>query len=230
MSLYADSADLLQLEEMVSLGIFTGITTNQKILLKANPDDYVSRIAALTRYPVESVSVELTGDSKDYDGLVSEAKRYHSICPEKIAVKVPMWPDGTGVALANELEKHGIHVNMTCLMNVNQAILGCLAGCTYVSLFYNRMADYYGGKKGQDKETAGMVFEYTRLIKDRFGYESRIIAGSIRKPEDVAMCLLRGADIVTVPYNIYKQLASHPKTIETIAEFDEAWKQYKQKS
>ena len=135
MTLYADTAYLIQLEEMLTLGIFSGITTNQKILEKANPRNYEERIEELCRISPGSVSVELTNTYKDYDKLVQEAKELHEIGPDKIVIKVPMWEDGTGVALGNELTTHGIKVNMTCLMSVNQAIIGSLAGSTYVSLF-----------------------------------------------------------------------------------------------
>ncbi len=236
MTLYADTADLEQLEEMLSLGIFGGITTNPAILEKANPENYEERIAEICRISPGSVSVELTNNYKDYDKLVQEAKQLNAIDPDKIVIKVPMWQDGTGVALGNELTTHGIKVNMTCLMSVNQAIVGSLAGSTYVSLFYNRMIDYYGkkGKKGEDmragRDAAELHIEYTRSLLDRFGWNSKIIAGSIRSPEDVALCLLRGADIVTVPYPIYKKLFFHPKTQEAITEFDEAWKKYRAKN
>ena len=228
--LYADTADLEELEEMLSLGLFSGITTNQKILLKANPEDYEKRLEQLCEISPGSVSVELTQSKNDYDQLILEAHRYHTIDPDKIVIKVPMWGDGTGVYVARELSKLDIPVNMTCLMSVNQALLGCLSNVRYVSLFYNRMADYYQGKdknKEKGKEIAGLVFGYTRRLIDRFGWKSKIIAGSIREPTDVAMCLMQGADIVTVPFKIYRQLFTHPKSEETIAEFDKAWLEYK---
>lgn len=223
--LYADTADLEELKEMLDIGIFDGVTTNQKILLSANPIDYETHLLEICDMSPGSVSVELTGRPDDYEGLVEEARKYHALAPDKVVVKVPMWQEGTGVALAVELALNGIKVNMTCLMSVNQAMAGCLAKAHYVSLFYNRMVDHY-----KDKNTAGLVFSYTRKLIDRFGWKTKIIAGSIRHPEDVAMCLLMGADIVTVPFKIYRKLFFHEKTEEAIAEFDEAWDTYRKRT
>jgi len=232
--LYADTADLEQLEEMLSIGIFSGVTTNQKILEKAKITRYFDHIEKICEMSPGSVSVELTGNVNDYDALVIEAKQLHAIDPDKIVIKVPMWPDGTGVALGKELAGKDVRVNMTCLMSSNQVMLGCLADSTYVSLFYNRMIDYYGqkGKKGKEnlgvgREAANLHMQYSRDLIDRFGWGSKIIAGSIRSHEDVTLCLLHGADIVTVPFDRYRELFSHPKTIEAIKEFDEAWKRIK---
>jgi len=222
--LYADTADLSELEEMLSIGIFDGVTTNQKILLTANPSDYEDHLKQICKMSGGDVSVELTENPKDFNKLLEEASHLYELAPKEIVIKVPMWRDGTGVALSSSLSNDGIPVNITCLMSVNQAIVGCLAGARYVSLFYNRMKDYY-----KSEEAANAVIQYTRGLIDRFGWESKIIAGSIRKPEDVAMCLLMGADIVTVPYKIYKLLFYHEKTEETIAEFDAAWAEYRKR-
>jgi transaldolase len=223
--LFADTADLKELEEMLGIGIFNGVTTNQKILLTANPPNYHKHLQTICDMSPGDVSVELTGAPSDYNGLVAEAVQLHSINPEKVVIKVPMWKDGSGVALAHQLQCiHEIPVNMTCLMSVNQAIAGCLAEARYVSLFYNRMKDYY-----KDQNSAESVIQYTRQLIDRFGWGSRIIAGSIRDTKDVAMCLLMGADIVTVPYKIYKQLFYNEATEKTIAEFDAAWAEYRKR-
>jgi len=144
--LYADTADLEQLEEMLSLGIFSAVTTNPKIMAKARPENYEDRIRDICKMSPGSVSVELRHGNEDYDVLVEEARLLHMIDKTKIVIKVPMWDDGTGVALCKQLTDEGIRVNMTCLMSASQVMLGCLAKATYVSLFYNRMIDYYGRK------------------------------------------------------------------------------------
>ncbi len=232
MTLYADTADLKQLDEMLSIGVFTGVTTNPAIMAKANPENYEDRIKSICDISPGSVSVELTNDNSDYDRLVKEARTLHAIDPGKIVIKVPMWSDGMGAVLCKELSDHEIRVNMTCLMSVNQAMIGCLAGATYVSLFYNRMIDYYGqkGKPTENRvagrEAAGLHIEYTRDLIDRFGWKSKIIAGSIRSPEDIATCLVRGVDIVTVPFDRYREMFKHPKTDEAIKEFEDSFKEY----
>jgi len=228
MTLYADTADLEQLAEMLDMGIFSGETTNPSIMEKAGVTNYEDHIKEICKMSPGSVSVELTGTVKDVDGLLDEAQLLNSYDPKTIVIKVPMWPDGTGVGLGKELESHNIRVNMTCLMSVNQAMLGCLADSTYVSLFYNRMIDYYG-QKGKPKENldigrnaANLHMRHARNLIDRFGWKSKIIAGSIRHHEDVTLCLLHGADIVTVPFDKYRKLFSHPKTIEAIEQFDKS--------
>jgi transaldolase len=131
-----------------------------------------------------------------------------------------MFRDGMGLKIVKRLGEEGIKTNMTVLMNTSQMLLAAKAGATYISLFYNRAKDAGIDPIKVIKEMKGMI--------DEGGMESQIIVGSIRKPDDVADAAAAGAHIVTVPYKILLQMVQHPKTDETIAEFDKCWAEFKQ--
>jgi transaldolase len=107
----------------------------------------------------------------------------------------------------------------TALISVNQVMLAAKAGATYASIFFNRVKD-----AGEDTER---VVRESRALLDRMNTPTKIIVGSIRKPEDVAQAAIAGAHIVTIPYKILTQMPLHEKTEETIAEFDRAWQEFK---
>jgi transaldolase len=109
-----------------------------------------------------------------------------------------------------------VKTNLTCLMAFNQAYLAALGGATYVSVFSGRIRDM-----GQD---ARPVIEATRQAVEREGLPARIIVGSIRHLMDVNEALDAGAHVVTVPPPILRKMVWHPRTVETIAEFNEAWR------
>jgi transaldolase len=218
--LFIDSANVREVEELGWWGCFGGVTTNQKIWLasgqKYSKEAYKENIRRLCEVAEGNpVSVELTGSVL---GALEEAQELHAINPDQIIIKVPMWPNGTGLKVIKLITDEDIRVNATCLMTAIQAVMASDAGASYVSLFYRRMADCMGAQQ-TDKEF--------RVASDLIDQNlSPIIAGSIREPGDVIKCLDLGAQIVTVTPKIIKDLPNHPKTEETIAEFDKAWRDY----
>ena len=108
---------------------------------------------------------------------------------------------------------------MTCLITANQVLLSAKLGAAYASIFYNRVADSGG-------DPVKVIQESKRIIEEG-GFSTKIIVGSIRKPEDVKKAAIAGAHIITIPYKILLQMPYHWKTEETITEFDEAWKKFK---
>ena len=134
--------------------------------------------------------------------------------PARITIKVPF--SEVGLRVLHRLAPRGVKTNLTCLMAFNQAYLAALGGATYVSIFSGRIRDM-----GYD---AGPVIEATRRALDREGLASRIIVGSIRHLMDVTEALEAGAHVVTVPPAILHKMVWHPRTVETIAEFNEAWR------
>jgi len=230
--LSVDTANIDEARRWVQqFGVCKMITTNQKIFSTENNINYETRIYELLRFRVP-VSIELTG-SKEF---LKEAKSYcldnnrqeHS----NAVIKVPMWKDGHGLEIAKVLLDNKFKVNMTCLIDINQMILACELGATYASFFYNRMIDWYAKDTSLDdarKITNGNIVTSRRII-DAQGFKTKIICGSIRKPNDAAYCFHSGAHIVTVTPKVLEQMPFHPKTEETIAEFDEAWKEFCAKS
>jgi len=220
MEIFLDTASVKEIKEILQWGIMSGITTNQKIFLAEKGVNFKDRVLEILSLLDAPLSVELTGTNCGVEELVTEAKEYASWNPENVVIKVPMYKDGMGLKIVKRLREEGIKTNMTVLMNTSQMLLAAKAGATYISLFYNRAKDAGIDPIKVIKEMKGMI--------DEGGMKSRIIVGSIRKPEDVADAAAAGAHIVTVPYKILLQMVQHPKTDETIAEFDKCWAEFKQ--
>jgi len=148
-----------------------------------------------------------------------KAAREYAGWSQNIVIKVPMRPNGDGLRAVSRLRKEGIKTNMTALMGVNQVVLSALCGATYASIFFNRVRD-----NGEDVER---IIRESRALLEGSRLPTKIIVGSIRKPEDVAQAVVAGAHIVTVPYKILAQMPYHKKTVETLEEFDRAWEEFK---
>jgi transaldolase len=216
MEIFLDTANLVEIKEIVPWGIIRGLTTNQKIFSQEkgiNFREHVSEILSLVDGPI---SIE--APANDVKGILKAAREYSS-WGKKIVIKVPMLAHGDGLRAVNILREEGIKTNVTVLMSTNQVLLAALAGATYASIFFNRVRDY-----GDD---AAQVVRESRMMLDRGNFETKIIAGSIRKPEDVVEAAVAGAHIITIPYKILVQMPYHPKTVETIEEFDKAWEEFK---
>jgi transaldolase len=216
--IFLDTANIDEIRAVLPWGTASGLTTNQKIFLTTSKGvsfkERVMEILSLINGPV---SVELTKTSGTDEELIEEAKEYAGWSPN-IVIKVPMWGDGRGLRVINRLSKAGIKTNATCLITTNQVLLACKAGATYASVFFNRVKDSGG-------DPVQVISESRRLI-DSGGFKTKIIAGSIRKPEDVPQAAMAGAHIVTITYKVLMQMPYHPKTEETIREFDAAWQEY----
>jgi transaldolase len=216
MDFFLDTASTEQVRKILPWGIITGLTTNQKIFLQEGGVDFKQRALELISLVKGPVSLELT-TSKPID-MIREANEYYSWDPKHVVVKVPMKGDGSGLEVINELYSQGIPVNATVMITAAQALLATKAGATYASFFYNRIKD-----AGEDPVAA---IKKTRDLFDRAGVKAKIIAGSIRKPDDVIDAAVAGAHIITIPYKIILQLPFHPKSDETIEEFDKAWQEF----
>jgi transaldolase len=216
--IFLDTASVDEIKAILPWGIASGVTTNQKIFLTTSKGvDLKQRVMEILSLVNGPLSVELTKTDRGEDELVEEAKDYAALSPN-VVIKVPMWGDGRGLRIINQLNKLGVKTNATCLITTNQVLLACRAGATYASVFYNRVKDSGG-------DPVQVISESRRLI-DLGGFKTKIIAGSIRKPEDVYQAALAGAHIVTITYKVLMQMPYHSKTEETIKEFDDAWKEY----
>ena len=224
--IFLDTANLDAIKRYARWGIIRGVTTNPKIISREHEAvDYSTRIREILEVIKVPVSVEITNINASLHEIIDEAYQYYHINPNYVVIKVPMFGDGRGLIIASELLKRGIPINMTCIIGVSQAILACELGCKYVSIFYNRIIDYLGGM-GAGVGVALETIKAIRELIDTQGYHSKIIAGSIRKPEDVIDCLMAGAHIVTVRPDILQKLPYHHKTEQTIKEFDEAYQKW----
>ena len=166
---------------------------------------------------VNPYPVSLEGPN-NLDELLETAREY-STWGKNVVIKVPMLADGSGLKAVKILSDESIKTNVTAMMSVNQAFLATTAGATYASLFFNRIKD--SGDNPVD------VVRQAKAAIDEGGYKTKLIVGSIRKPEDVTDIISTHAHIVTIPYKILKQMPYHERTVSTLEEFDKAWEEFK---
>jgi len=205
MALFVDSSDPKEIKDLFAWGVLSGVTTNPLIIAKEAPDaDLGERIREIIAVSTGDVSVELTTETESE--MLQESLHYHAWDPARITVKVPF--SEIGLRVLHQLVKRGIKTNVTCLMAMNQAYLSALAGATYVSIFSD----------------VRPVIAGTREILDREGLASKIIVGSMRHIMDVNEALEAGAHVPTVTPPILRKMVWNPRTIETIAEFNTAWR------
>ena len=213
MALFVDSSDPKEIKDLFAWGVLSGVTTNPLIIAKEAPDaDLGERIREVLAVSTGDVSVELTTETESE--MWDESQLYHAWDPQRICIKVPF--SEIGLRVLNRLAKRNIKTNVTCLMALNQAYLAALAGATYVSLFSGRVRDL-----GYDPKP---IIASTRAVLDREGLKSKIIVGSIRHMNDVNEAIEAGAHVPTVTPPILRKMVWHPRTIETIAEFNNAWR------
>lgn len=210
----------------MNLGVINGVTTNQKILQKEGNKDVIKTVSNICKVVKNlPVNVELTKTSGTDKELLIEAISYAEIS-KNIVIKIPMWGDGRGLRLVREIREAGIPTNITCCMSASQAMLAAEAQSDYISLFFNRIADYYSQGFGEKNsyEIAKKTILNSRKYLEQEELNSWLIAGSIRAPVDVVSASISGAHVVTVPPKILEKMFYHPKTEETIKEFDNSWK------
>ncbi len=212
MQLFIDSVDIDEVRRAVALGVISGITTNPKLAAMADPGSFRSRVEEiLEACPGCPLSVEVLGETAD--DMLTEASEY-AAWSDAIVVKIPMSLEGLPVIHTLERERD-VRVNVTCMMSSDQTALALLAGASYVSLFVGRINDL-----GYDADT---VIAETAEFISQGGFDAHIIAGSMRQTADIRRSFLAGAHIVTTSYSLLASMAHHPRTVETIREFKEAW-------
>jgi len=216
MEIFLDTANIDEISEILEWGVFTGVTTNQKIFLKEKGCNFEEQSKKILKM-VEPHPVSLEGPN-NLDELIQTAKEY-STWGKNVVIKVPMLADGSGLKAVKILEGQGIKCNVTAMMSINQAFLAISAGASYASLFFNRIRD-----SGSDPIH---VVRESRAIIDNGGFKTKLIVGSIRKPEDVIEIISGNPHIITIPYKILKQMPFHERTVSTLEEFDRAWEEFK---
>ncbi len=199
MRFFLDTADLTEIQEAVAYGILDGVTTNPTLMAKAGVSDPESHYRKICEIVSGDVSAEVI--ATDYEAMVEEAKQLANIHPN-IVVKIPMIPDG--VKAIATLSQLGIRTNCTLIFSPAQALLAAKAGATYVSPFLGRLDDI-----GHDGIA---LIKQIRLIFDNYGFETQILAASIRHPKHVIASAEAGADVATMPFKVLQQLFKHPLT------------------
>jgi transaldolase len=216
---FIDTANVKEIKEILPWGILSGVTTNQKIFSCEKGINFKDRVKEILSVIDAPLSIEVTKTNESDEAMIEEAKEYSSWNPKNIVIKIPMFGNGRGLILANKLHKLKIKTNVTCLMTTNQVVLAALSGATYASIFYCRVRDIGG-------DPVKVLQDSKRIIQES-GLQTKIIVGSIRKPEDVAEAAAAGAPIITITPKVLLQMPFNQKTEDTIKEFDQAWLEFK---
>lgn len=213
MQVFLDTANIDHIRHAAKLGVISGVTTNPSLVAREKTLDFKEAILEICSIRgLQHVSVE-TLSSKAED-IVEEARLLSSWSPI-IAVKVAVTEDG--LEAVSNLSREGIRTNLTLCFSANQALLGAVAGATYVSPFVGRLDDisHHGMQVVAD---AVEIFSKYRL-------STQVIAASLRHPLHVVAAAKAGAHIATVPYNVLMQMIRHPLTDIGIARFADDWKE-----
>ncbi len=213
MKIFLDTANIEHIREAASFGLVDGVTTNPTLIAreKGQFEDIVRQICELVHGPVSAEVV-----STDAQGMIEEAKKLARI-HDNVVVKIPMIKEG--VKAIWELAEIGIRTNCTLVFSSNQALLAAKAGATFVSPFIGRLDD--AGHIGMD------VVREILTIYDNYGYDTEVIVASVRHPLHVVESALAGADIVTLPYDVFEKLFKHPFTDKGLAAFLADWEKTK---
>lgn len=217
MKFFIDTANLNQIREAQDLGVLDGVTTNPSLMAKEG----IKGIDAILKHYVDiceivqgDVSAEVIGTT--FAEMVHEGENLAALHPQ-IVVKVPMIRDG--VKAIRYFTDRGIRTNCTLVFSAGQALLAAKAGATYVSPFIGRL---------DDVSTSGMgLIEQIRLIYDNYGFETEILAASIRHTMHLIECAEAGADVVTCPLNVITDLLKHPLTDSGLQKFLEDYEKTK---
>ncbi len=205
MKFFLDTADIAAITELNDLGMVDGVTTNPSIIAKSGRDilEVTKEICDIVAGPVSAEVI-----ATEADEMIAEGRKLAKIA-DNIAVKVPLTWDG--LKACKVLTGEGNMVNVTLCFSPNQALLAAKAGATFISPFIGRL---------DDLNLDGLeLIEDIRTIYDNYGYETQILAASIRTANHMSECAKIGADVATAPPSVIKAMANHLLTDKGLAAF-----------
>ncbi|HET7237202.1 MAG TPA: fructose-6-phosphate aldolase [Actinomycetota bacterium] len=210
MKLFLDTANIDEIREINRWGVLGGVTTNPSLVAKEadDPERVWKEILTEVEGPISLETTELEADPMYEQGVVLSQMAANAV------VKVPMTPDG--LAAGKRLIGDGIRINVTLVFSPAQAILAAEIGAFIVSPFLGRLDDV--GSDGME------LLRQICAIYETQGYETNVLAASLRHPMHVVESALAGADIATMPYSVFKQLVKHPLTDIGLDKFLLDWK------
>jgi transaldolase len=212
MRIFLDTANIDQIKQGVKLGVVSGVTTNPTLVAKEGHRDYravVEEICAIVNGPVSAEVVV-----NDKDAMLAQARKI-ATWASNVVVKIPSTADGLEVI--SQLASENIKINMTLCFSVNQAILGALAGATFISPFVGRLDDAGHDGMALVKDIVDVFEKYDDLTTE-------VLAASIRHPLHCIAAAKAGAHIATIPYKVLQQMTKHPLTDVGIERFLADWK------
>jgi transaldolase len=198
MRFFIDTANVDEIREAASMGVLDGVTTNPSLVAKEGKDFHsvLREIVSIVNGPI---SAEVTTTVPEE--MLNQGRELAGIHPN-IVIKLPLTKQG--LVACKRLRSEGIHTNVTLCFSPSQALLAAKADATYVSPFIGRLDDI--SHEGMD------LIRQIRAIYDNYGFETQILAASIRHPLHVVDAALAGADVATIPFKVIDQLVKHPLT------------------
>lgn len=209
MKIFLDTADIGKIRQLNDIGIIDGITTNPSIIAKSGRkiESVISEICQIVEGPVSAEVI-----ATNYDAMISEALKLKDIAPN-VCIKLPITQDG--IKACGRLSSEGISVNMTLCFSVQQALLCAKVGASFVSPFIGRLDDI--GNEG-----INLIAEI-RQIYDNYGFQTEILAASVRNIHHFVECAKIGADVATIPVSVAESLFSHHLTEKGLEIFLKDW-------
>ena len=209
MKFFLDGSDIEKIKKFSDLGLIDGVTTNPSIILKSgkNMIEVISELASIVS---GSISAEVS--ALDSEKMVEEGIKLSQIA-ENVTVKLPITWDG--LEACNTLSQRDISVNMTLCFSASQALLAAKSGAEYVSPFIGRLDDL-------NLDGADLISDI-KLIYSNYNFSTKVLAASIRTINHVKQCALLGADVATIPIDIFEKLVKHPLTDSGLSQFTADW-------
>ena len=217
MKIFLDCSDVDLIKQSFDSGLIDGVTTNPSLMLKAGLDPLVVLKEISEIFPwTSSISAEVVGDT--VEDMLAMADTYLEV-GQNITIKVPCTRNG--LKACKELSEDEVPVNVTLIFSAAQAILASKAGAKYVSPFIGRLNDQYW-------DGISLVEEISDVFTTH-GSKTEILAASIREPIQVAKCFRVGADICTLPWDIFNKMYDHCLTDAGMQKFDSDWSELQKK-
>ena len=209
MKIFIDSAVVEEIKEAAAWGTVDGVTTNPSLIAKSgrNFEEVIKEITHIVDGPISAETVAL-----DSETMVKDARVFAGWHPN-IVVKIPL--TGNGLKAVKILSQEGIKTNVTLCFSAAQGLLAAKAGATYISPFMGRLDDI-------SHSGLGLIEELTEIY-DLHGFETQVLAASIRSPRHVVDAALVGAHVATIPFKVLSQLVNHPLTDRGLEQFMADW-------
>ena len=209
MELFIDTAEIDEIKSLNITGLIDGVTTNPSLIAKSGRN-IIETIEEICNEVSGPVSAEVT--ATDFETMIKEGRKLSAIA-QNVAIKVPLTFDG--LRACKVFSDDGIMVNVTLCFNSAQAILAAKAGASFISPFIGRLDDI--GSDGMN-----LISEITEIY-DIHGFETKVLAASIRSVQDIIDCAKFGADVATIPPKFLKAMYNHPLTDKGLADFLADW-------
>ena len=211
MKFFIDTANLNEIKEASELGLIDGVTTNPSLVAREGKVDFKEHIAKICEMVAGDVSAEV--NALDAEGMLKEGRELAKIAPN-VVVKCPLTLEGLKATRIFRAE--GTKVNVTLCFSAAQALLAAKAGASYISPFIGRLDDI--GQNGMQ-----LISDIVQIYGN-YGYETEVLAASIRHPMHIVDAALLGADVCTIPFKVIQQLVKHPLTDKGLEGFSSDWK------